>query len=286
MSVCKPGTTIIDSLTLCYKASDDFLSFMRDVCNKTTFDKFYLKRGQGERHSQYFSIKLNKMTVATIYFDRYGAKKKEPYIWLRIENYVLYNKYLLIEVLSFAELLDLEFNNFTYIELAKDFRYNVSAKIRGFMRNKELTTLINGKEIKDRNKILKNITSTCNMSLNRDDKKSLTIKQAKAVKNKRKGITLNAYDKVKEINSKSQKKYILDFYGNPKRLHRLELRLNNGDIKKIAKSMKITITEDIIFDIEKLNSIYKKALESLIRFKKKRKKLDWQMLFDCNMRYR
>ena len=61
-------------------------------------------------------------------------------------------------------------------------------------------------------------------------------------------------------------------------------KLNN--IKKIAKSMKITITEDIIFDIEKLNSIYKKALESLIRFKKKRKKLDWQMLFDCNMRYR
>lgn len=286
MSVCKPGTTIIDSLTLCYKASDDFLSFMRDVCNKTTFDKFYLKRAQGERHSQYFIIKLNGMTVATTYFDRYGAKKEEPYIWLRIENYVLYNKYLLIEVLSLAELLDLRFNNFTYIELAKDLRYNVSTKIRGLMRNPELTTLINGKEVRDRNKILKNITRTCSVSLNRDDEKSLTIKQAKAIKNKRKGITLNAYDKVKEIASKSHKQYILDYYGNPKRLHRLELRLNNGDIRKISKSLKMAITEDIIFDTDKLNSIYMKALRALIRFKKGRKELNWQKLFDCNLRYR
>ena len=175
-----------------------------------------------------------------------------------------------------VELIDLQFNNVTYLELAKDFKYNISNKFRAMMRNPELTTIINGKQIKDRNKILSNVTRTCGVSLNRDGGKSLTIKQAKAVKNKYDGITLDSYDKVREIESHSHKHYILNYYGNPKRLHRLELRLNNPDIKAIAKRLRMVITEDIIFDIEKLNSIYKKALESLIRFKKKRKKLDWQ----------
>lgn len=122
--------------------------------------------------------------------------------------------------------------------------------------------------------------------MNRDGGKSLTIKQAKAVKNKYDGITLDSYDKVREIESHSHKHYILNYYGNPKRLHRLELRLNNPDIKAIAKRLCMVITEDIIFDSNKLDAIYLQALHSMLRFTHGRKKLDWQMLFDCNMKYR
>ena len=286
MCVCKPGTTIIDALTNCYQAEDDFLAYMREVSESIDFDKFSLYRTIGKHHRHHFDITLHGHKVATTYFDRYGATEEENYLWLRIENVVLYNQYLLVEVLSFTELLDLRFNNITYLELAKDFKYNISNKIRGMMRNQELTTIINGKKVKDRNKILNNITRTCGMSLNRDGGKSLTIKQAKAVKNKYDGITLDSYDKVGEIVSKGHKQYILDYYGNPKRLYRLELRLNNGDIKGIAQNLGITITEDIIFDIDKLDAIYLQALHSLLRFTYKRKELDWQMLFNCNLRYR
>ena len=36
----------------------------------------------------------------------------------------------------------------------------------------------------------------------------------------------------------------------------------------------------------KLDAIYLQALHSLVRFTHGRKKLDWEMLFDCNLRYR
>ena len=286
MSLCKFGTTVIDALTLCYVAGDELLNSLRAVDYKIDFDKFNLSRTMGRSHSEHFDIWLDGVKVATTYFDRYGAGKKESYLWLRIENAVLYNKPLLVEVLSLVELLDLQFNNVTYLELAKDFKYNISNKIRAMMRNPELTTIINDKQIKDRNKILNNVTRTCGVSLNRDGGKSLTIKQAKAVKNKYDGITLDSYDKVREIESHSHKYYILNYYGKPKRLHRLELRLNNPDIKAIAKRLRMVITEDIIFDSNKLDAIYLQALHSMLRFTHGRKKLDWQMLFDCNMKYR
>ena len=41
---CKLGTTIIDALTICYKAEDDFLAYMRKVSKSIDFDKFSLSR--------------------------------------------------------------------------------------------------------------------------------------------------------------------------------------------------------------------------------------------------
>ena len=283
---CKPGTTIIDALTICYQAEDDFLAYMRKVSGSVDFDKFSLCRTRGKHHSQHFDVKLYGLGVATMYFDRYGASDNEPYIWLRVDNYVLYDKLLLIETLSLTELLDFSFNNYTHLDLARDYLYNIGNRIRILMRNPELTTIINGKQIKDRNKTLNNVTRTCGMSLDRDGGKSLTIKQSKAIRNKYDGITLDSYDKINEIKSKSHKQYILNFYGNPKRLHRLELRLNNNDIKSIAGSLGIIINEDSIFDTTLLDAIYIQALKSLLRFSDGRKKLDWEMLFDCNMKYR
>ena len=286
MSVCKPGTTVIDALILCYKAEDDFLAYMREVSESIDFDKFSLYRTKGERHSQYFNVKLYGTKVASLYFDRYGANGKEPYIWFRIDNYVLYDKPLLVETLSLPELLDLPFNNYTHLDLARDYRYNIGNRVRTMMRNPELKTILNGKQIIDRKKTLKNVFRACGMSLDRDGGKGLVIKQAKAARNKNKGKTLACYDKIEEIKTESHKQYIIDFYGNPKRLHRFEVRLNNDDVNGIAESLGIVVTEDIIFDIDKLDAIYLQALRSLLRFTHGCKELKWQMLFDCNMKYR
>ena len=286
MSNDRIGKTIIDALTLCYVAEGELLDELREINYRVEFDVFTLYRTIGRTHHQHFDAMLEGKKVACVYFDRYGAAADEPYIWIRIENFVLYDMGLLVEVLSLTQLLDLTFNNITHLDLARDFSYNISERIRSLMRNPELKTIVNGKQIKDRDAALKGITRTCRMSLNRDKTKSLTIKQAKAIKNKYDGITLDSYDKMDEITSKSEKRYIIDYYGNPKRLYRLELRLNNQDIRKISDGLGIAITEDVIYDKERLDALYIQALQSMLRFTDGRKKLDWQMLFDCNLRYR
>lgn len=280
------GKTIIDALTLCYLAEGKVLDHLREVKHQYHIDTFTLLRTTGKHHKEHFDIYLRNKKVATIYFDRYGSAGDESYVWLRIENHVLYNRQLLIQTLMLAELIDIDFNNITYIELARDFTYNITQKIRSLMRNQELKTIINGKQKKDRDEVVAGIIRTCKISLNKDLPKSLCIKQAKAEKNKYDGITMDSYNKMDEIMSKSHKQYILDYYGNPKKLHRLELRLNNPDIKKISRTLGVSVTDDTIFNQDALDHIYLHALQSLLRFTDGRKKLDWQMLFDCNLRYR
>ena len=280
------GKTIIDALTLCYVAEGKVLDHLREVKHQYNIDTFTLHRTSGKHHKEHFDICLHKKKVATIYFDRFGSSGDEFYVWLRIENHVLYNHQQLIQTLMLPELLDIDFNNITYIELARDFTYNITLRIRSLMRNPELKTIINGKQKKDRDEVVDGIIRICKISLNRDLPKSLCIKQAKAEKNKYDGITMDSYNKMDEIISKSHKQYILDYYGNPKKLHRLELRLNNADIKKISRTLGVSVTDDTIFNQDALDHIYLHALQSLLRFTDGRKKLDWQMLFDCNIRYR
>ena len=282
----KIGTTIIDALTLCYCAEGKVLNMLKRTGYNVFIDTFLLKRTKGQAHNHHFDIHLRKKKVASLYFDRYGASNVDNYIWLRIENEVLYNQMLLIETLSISELLDLAFNNITHLDLARDFKYNISDRIRLLMRNPQLRTIINRKQITNRDEALDGVLRSCKMSLNRDLPKSLTIKQAKAKKNKYDGMVLDCYNKMDEITSKSHKQYILDYYGNPSKLHRLEVRLNNQDLKKISTSLLTTITEESIFNKGTLDAIYLKALHSLLRFTAGRKKLGWKMLFDCNLRYR
>ena len=74
MSVCKPGTTIIDALTLCYKAEDDFLAYMREVSESIDFDKFSLYRTK----------KVN--TIANISMLSYTGQKLHLCILIDMEQ--------------------------------------------------------------------------------------------------------------------------------------------------------------------------------------------------------
>lgn len=280
------GTTVIDALTLCYIAEGQLLNTLRGVSHRIDIEAFTLHRILARAFHQYFDVVLRGRKVASIYFDRRETEETELYLWMRIENFVLYDDGLVAEVLSLPKFLHLSFHNITRLNLARDFCYNISERIRALMRNPTLKTMINGKQIRNRDEVLRGITRTCRMSLNRDKTKSLTIKQAKAIKNKYDGITLDSYDKMDEIINKSEKHYILDYYDNPKRLHRLELRLNNQDIRRLAETTGVAITAEIIFDKECLDRLYLQALQSILRFTDGRKKLDWQQLFNCNLRYR
>ena len=286
MSNDRLGITVIDALTLCYVAGSPLLNTLGEVHSHIEFDNFIFCRTASKYYKHHFDIMLHGEKIATCGFDRYTASEEEFYLWLRCENHILYDNKLMLEIVRLTELIDISFNNITRLDLARDFNYNVSGRIRAMMRDIKLKTIINGKQVKDRKKAIEGMFGTCEISLDKDFPKSLTIKQAKAIKNKSEGMILGAYNKLNEIVHKSKKNYILDFYGYPQRLHRLEVRLNNVDVRKIAKRRKIKITEDIIFNREVLDTLYIQALQSLIRFTKGRQKLSWDTLFECNVKYR
>ena len=59
---------------------------------------------------------------------------------------------------------------------------------------------------------------------------TVNVKQRNAIKDKSRGVTVTTYDKLAEISNSSGKEYILNFYGNPTKLFRTEVHLNNSII--------------------------------------------------------
>lgn len=152
------------------------------------------------------------------------------------------------------------------------------------MRDKEVTTIINGKAIKDRCRILPELEVGYSTTLDRLRHPSITIKQKKAITNKNDGITVQAYNKHAEITNHSKKQYILDFYGNPKRLYRLEVRLRYRELKDYMMLTQTPATTDLIFDQQFLIHMFCYHLSSVVRFTKGRQKIQWDQLLECNDR--
>ena len=89
------------------------------------------------------------------------------------------------------------------------------------------------------------------------------------------GFTFS-YNKINEIDNISNKTYIKDFYDYPKHLHRLEIHQNNQEIKDYCDSKNISQDISLIFNQKFLDEMYIAHLSSLLRFTRKRKKIDWQ----------
>lgn len=237
-------------------------------------------RAEGRFHRHYFTIQNRYgRELGNLYFDRYASAGNELYVWMKVENSVLYDSSLLEMMKRLPELLELDFHGITSLDLARDFNYDVASRIRSLMRREDLAVIINGKEVRDRHQMLKGIVRSCGMSLAKDGKKGLTIKQAKAAKNKHRGITLDCYDKAAEIENASGKRYISDFYGNRKRLHRLELRMNCEQIKRAFDSTWLTPSLEYLENQHALDYLFLYALKSVLRFRKGRKVLKWEDVF-------
>jgi hypothetical protein len=149
-------------------------------------------------------------------------------------------------------------------------------------RDKTITTIINGKAIKDRKQLLKGCDIDYSTSLDRLKYPTITIKQKKAITNKQNGITIQAYDKKAEIEQSSDKRYILDFYGQPKRFYRFEVRLHYQELKDYFSKASIEPVIDTMSNQELLLDMFFYHLAAVLRFTKGRKKLDWPTLINCN----
>ena len=92
------------------------------------------------------------------------------------------------------------------------------------------------------------------------------------------------YDKKAEVETESHKQYILDFYNNPKSLHRLEVHLNADEIRTYCSVVHIVQSVDLIFDKEFLTNMFYYHLAAVVRFTRGRTKLDWRDILLCSDR--
>ena len=81
-----------------------------------------------------------------------------------------------------------------------------------------------------------------------------------------------------EIANSSGKKYIEEFYNNPGKLHRLEVHLNNDEVKEYLNRTKQELSFYSLIDNRFLYDLFDQTLNSLIRFEYKGIKLDWDDL--------
>ena len=193
--------------------------------------------------------------------------------WISISNRVLYTDE--IYYLDFIESnLGLELHNITTLDLCLDMSIDIARLMRRLIRNPQITTILNGKRIIDRKQDRPEITYTSSGNMDKDKYLTVNIKQKKAIKDKSKGSTLIAYDKKTEIANSSDKRYIDDYYDNPSKLHRLEVHLNNEEIKDYITRTRHELSFYSLIDNKFLSKLFGYTLNSLIRFEKEEKPID------------
>ena len=277
----------IDELRICYVADEESLRDLMAVEAGKFIDSFGYRfyRIINDRFCYFYDIVLDGEQVGHIKFGHYtDLNDGVLYVYYKIFNAVLYDHDIFTRMLELPTLLGLVFNNFTAIDLAYDASVNFPSLIRKMMRDEKVTTIINGKAVIDPKCLVQGVTIDYSTTLKRLVHPTITIRQKKAISNKNEGITIQAYDKKAEVLNKSNKQYILDYYGNPKRLYRLEVRLPYRELKDYFAKQGIAPTIDVVLDETLLKDMFLYHLSAVIRFTKSRKKISWSDLLSCNGR--
>ena len=287
--VCK-RTVIIDALTVCCQVENnilldkiaalefgevmDFYEFQLVRVDgryfKNIYSIHYYEQGENKTFGQ-LKFGLNNGSVEGNSFE--SGKRKA---WLTLSNRGLYESDLYY-MGYICERLHLNVHNFTSVDLALDTPFDVSRSLYRLYRNKEVTTILNGKRITNRDEDRPEISRTLSGSLNKDKYQTIYVKQRNAIHDKSKGVSLKTYDKLAEIRNSSDKNYILDFYANPRTLYRTEVHLNNDEIKAYLTTRGIDLNP-YAMDWSVLEDMFFHHLNSLIRFERGREKITWEDL--------
>ena len=278
----------LDALRLCYEVTEpNNINIIKDkeVGEEIDFIYFYLRRIEGKHFKFVYEIRYTDIEEDKLFGElRLGVNddKEESNVhtnghykaWVSISNRVLYTDE--IYYLDFIESnLGLELHNITNLDICLDMSTNIARLIRKYIRNPQITTILNNKRVLDRKQDRPEITYIFSGNMDRDKYLTVNVKQKKAIKDKSKGSTLIAYDKKAEIINSSEKKYIDDYYSNPKKLYRLEIHLNNEEIKNYIERTRHELSFYSLVDEKFLLRLFGYTLNSLIRFKQAGKPLDW-----------
>lgn len=277
----------IDELKICYTADPENLTELMSVDLGSHIDLFGFRfyRIISDRFRYYYDVWQGDKQVAQLKFGLYtDLSSTKHFVYYKLNNQILYEPDRLKKILELPENFDCVFNNYTTIDLAIDGNVNYASVIKRMFRNKDITTIINGKAIKDRKQVLQCVSFQYSTSLDRLKHASITIKQKKAVSNKKHGIVVQAYDKKAEIEQNSDKRYILDYYGQPQRLYRLEVRLHYQELKDYFCKVNAEPIYETMTNQELLRDMFYYHLSAVLRFTQSRKKLDWPTIIKCSGR--
>ena len=109
----------------------------------------------------------------------------QSYVWLQIDNKQFYLKYnhntkgRLVFLNYIEQMLGLEFNNITHLDLAIDTNTNISKALVKMIRDKDYYPIINGTKITDRKKLVEDILYIGVGTLERIKEYSILIQQKK-----------------------------------------------------------------------------------------------------------
>ena len=279
----------IDMLRLCFEVVEPELfthlaTF--DIGDTIDFYEFYLLRIDGKHFEYVFQIRYNEIGDDRLFGElKFGLNRNDDEAnmhtngqrkaWISVSNRVLYTEDEFHYLDYIADVLCLKLHNITSLDLCLDMSMNIARYLKRLIRCKDLGIILNGKRIKDRKEDRPEIIYTMSGNLDRDKYLTLNIKQKKAIKDKSRGSSLAAYDNRAEIANSSSKDYIADLYGRPSKLHRLEVHLNNDELKDYFSRTGEELNIGTIFNERSMFRLFYYTLESLIRFERNGKKLDW-----------
>lgn len=288
---------IVDKLKLCYNVvNDEIIQYLEDHQPETyhLYD-FDLVRIEGKHFNDTYQIVYSDLdkdgnivphAFGELKFNLKSQSKEEATpdhqkkVWIYVNNYILYSKDKRVVHLPFiSEKLGLELNNVTGIEIAIDTNKNVPKRLKQYLRNNSITTILNGKTIFDRKEDRPEIEFIHSGDLDRYKYMSVYFKQKKAINNKSNGAIVCSYDKLSECKN-SDKDYVLDYYNNPNRMYRIEVRTANDNFKKFLESHQIVLFEPLLWNKGFLMEAFLYFLNSVIRFKSGDKDISiWEILY-------
>ena len=173
----------IDELKICYTADPENLTKLMSVDLGSHIDLFGFRfyRIISDRFRYYYDVWQGDKQVAQLKFGLYtDLSSTKHFVYYKLNNQILYEPDRLKKILELPENFDCVFNNYTTIDLAIDGNVNYASVIKRMFRNKDITTIINGKAIKDRKQVLQCVSFQYSTSLDRLKHASITIKQKKA----------------------------------------------------------------------------------------------------------
>ena len=263
---------------LCQLDYDDTIDLGDFQLTRTTGRYFYniydIKAWNGKRDIIFGQLKFN---LANGNDESNVHNNGLTKVWVSLNNETLYSTdiYFLDYI---TDRLGLIAHNITTLDLCLDTSFNVSSSVKQFIRDKSITTILNGRRIVDREADRPEIVYVMSGNLNKYKYLTLSIKQRNAIKDKSKGVTIITYDKKAEILNSSEKTYILDYYQRPRSLYRTEVHLNNEDIKAYLNRENKEFNPLMIYDETILEDMYFHYLNSVIRFQSKTKDVSWSRI--------
>lgn len=288
----------LDALTICYEVVHPY--YYEQLCrldlgerydfnniDDDSICEFRLYRTEGRYFDNIYAIRLWNGTQdiewGYLKFNlSRGDKESNTHtngnrkVWISLSNETLYTKDT--HYLTYIEQrLGLTFHNATSLDLALDTPFAISPLVMAYRGNKNVTTLLNGKRIVDRDEDRPEIKYDFSGSLNKWNKyKTIYFKQRNAIKDKTQGIVVTIYDKAAEIRNNSNKQYILEHYGNPTKLFRTEVHINSEDIKNYVERKGIKYTPLFLFDEAILEEMFFHFLGCVVRFQSRGVDTSWQ----------